>query len=375
MHKNKIIPIAYPSIDSKEISAVEKVLKSKQLAQGSSVDEFEKSFSDYIGVRYAIATSNGTTALHLALLGLGIKEGDEVITTPFSFIASTNAIIYCGAKPVFVDIDPLTFNIDANQIEKKITKRTKAILPVHLYGNPADMSKIISIAKKYKLKILEDACQSHGALFNNRPVGSMGDAGCFSFYPTKNMTTGEGGIITTNSKVLARKLRLLRNQGMEKRYHHEIVGYNFRMTNIAAAIGIEQLKKLNSFNKERISNAAFLTKGLKKIKGIQVPQSQKNSTHVYHQYTLRITEDFGINRYTVANHLENMGIGIGVYYPVPIHLQKPYKNFANISLPESVRAAKEVLSIPVHPNLSKKDLNKIITSIKELSKLNPKAKL
>lgn len=360
------ISIAQPDIGKKEISAVINVLKSKQLAQGKTVEEFEKKFAQYIDTKYAIATSNGTTALHLSLLALGIKSGDEVITTSFSFVASANAILYVGAKPVFVDIDPQTFNIDPKLIEKKITNKTKAIIPVHLYGLAADITQINNIAKKYHLKVIEDACQAHGAAVGNKKVGTWGELGCFSFYPTKNMTTGEGGIITTSNKNLARKLRLLRNQGMEKRYHHEVLGYNFRMTNIAAAIGIEQLKRLDQFNKKRKENARMYEKLLKNTKGIILPHVPDKFAHVFHQYTIRVTKDFGITRDRLALELEKRGIGTGIYYPIPIHRQKVYKTMVSAQLPYTERVSKEALSLPIHPFITKADIRRVASAIVRL---------
>src|SRR3989344_6029468 len=256
------IPISKPLIGSEESTAVVNVLKSGKLAQGEKVAEFEDAFAKYCGTKYAVATDNGTSALIVALTAAGIGPGDEVITTPFTFIATANAIIFTGARPVFVDINPETYNIDPPKIEGSITPRTKAILPVHLYGLMADMPTINSIAKNYELVVIEDAAQAHGASIDGKKAGSWGLAGTFSFYPTKNMTTGEGGMITTNDETLAKKARIFRNQGMEKRYYHDVIGYNFRMTDIAAVIGIEQLKKLEGFTKKRIANANYLTKKL-----------------------------------------------------------------------------------------------------------------
>ena len=248
------INIASPQIGKEEIKAVTDVMKSGMLAQGPRVAEFEEKFAKFIGTKYAVATSSGTTALEVALRAHGIKEGDEVITTPFTFIASANSILYTGARPVFVDIDPETFNIDPDLIEKAITKKTKAILPVHLYGSACDMTKIMQIAKKHHLDVIEDACQAHGAEWKNKKVGSFG-TGTFSLYPTKNMTTGEGGMITTNDKEVYEQALLIRAHGSKVKYYHDILGYNYRMTDIEGAIGIEQLKKLPKFNKARQANA------------------------------------------------------------------------------------------------------------------------
>lgn len=349
-----MIPIAKPLVGKEEEKAVIEVLRSGKLAQGEKVEEFEEAFAKYCRTKYAVAADNGTAALMVALTAAGVGPGDEVITTPFTFIATANSIIFTGAKPVFVDIDPDTFNINPELVEGAITKRTKAIMPVHLYGLMADMEKINKIARKHRLIVIEDAAQAHGADINGKKAGSWGLAGTFSFYPTKNMTTGEGGMITTNDKNLAKKAKLLRNQGMEKRYYHDIIGYNFRMTDIAAAIGIEQLKKLESFTKKRIKNAEYLNKKLSDVGGVVIPKTPKNYRHVYHQYTIRVR-----NRDLLTTGLEKEKVGYGVYYPVPIHKQKPYKEFSNLKFPEAEKAARQVVSLPIHPDVSKNDLDKI----------------
>ena len=354
-----MIPISKPILENEEKLAVLRMFDSEFLAQGKKVEEFERNFAQYIGVKYAIATSSGTTSLHLALLANGIGPGDEVITTPFTFIASSNAILYCGAKPVFVDIGE-DFNINPDLIEEKITNKTKAIVPVHLYGYPAQMAKIMRIAKKYHLVVVEDACQAHGASIKEKKVGSFG-IGCFSFYPTKNITTGEGGIITTNHKRLADRMRLLRNHGMKIKYNHEIIGFNFRMTDMAASIGVEQLKKLEIFNTKRIANANFLNKNIK-TKGIILQKSTEEYHHVFHQYTLRITNQCSKSRKEIIKKLEENEIGSGIYYPLPVYKQKPYailgyKDF----LPATEQFCKEVISLPVHPSLTKTDLKKIVS--------------
>jgi len=361
------INIASPQIGKEEINAVVEVMKSGMLAQGPKVHEFEEKFAKFIGTKFAIATSNGTTALEVALRAYGIGEGDEMITTPFTFIASANAILYTGARPVFVDIDPETFNIDANLIEKAITKKTKAILPVHLYGSACDMTKIMSIAKKHKLAVIEDACQAHGAMWKEKKVGSFG-TGAFSLYPTKNMTVGEGGMITTNDKAVYEACNLLRAHGSKVRYYHDILGYNYRMTDLEGAIGIEQLKKLPQFNKARQANAKFLNKELGKITGLIVPEAPKNVTHVYHQYTIRITKDFPIKRDEVLAKLTEAGIGTAVFYPLPLNRQEVYKKLGyKPNTPIADEITSEVLSLPVHPGLKKADLEFIVKTFKEMA--------
>lgn len=360
----KLISIAQPQINNEEINEVTAVLKSADLAMGKWVEEFENSFAKYCHTKYAVAVANGTCALYLALLALGIKEGDEVITTPFTFIASSNAILYTGAKPVLVDIDPKTFNIDPDKLKQNLTSKTRAILPVHLYGLPADMDKILKIAKKHKLYVLEDAAQAHGAKIGNQMVGSFGDLAAFSFYPTKNMTTGEGGMITTNNDNLAKMIRKLRNHGMEVRYHHDILGFNFRMTNIAAAIGIIQLKKLKNFNKQRVENARFLTKQLSKIKEIETPFIPPGYTHVFHQYTI-LVKGGKEKREKLIEYLSKNGVGSMIYYPIPVHKQKfMLPLYPNLHLKNAETAADQVLSLPIHPAVKKEDLIKIANLVK-----------
>jgi len=360
---NKVIPIAKPIIGKDETEAVAAVLNSGVLAQGKRVEEFEEDFAEFIGAKYAIATSSGTAALHIALLANEIGNEDEVITSPLTFIATANSIIYTWANPVFADIDEGSFNIDPSSIEKKITSKTKAIMPVHLYGQPCDMDSIMKLAEKHGLRIIEDACQAHGAEYRGIKVGSFG-TGCFSFYPTKNMTTGEGGMITTNDDIIADKARKIRNHGQNKRYVHELLGYNYRMTDIAAAIGICQLKKLEQFNRRRIYNATILTNGLRGIDGLILPQIKPNAKHVFHQFTIRIKEDFSMPRDTLKERLYASNIASGIYYPLPIYKQPIYKKLGYKDyLPNTEIAVGEVLSLPVHPSLSNDDLNYIIKTL------------
>jgi len=362
MHKIKI-PIANPIIGDEEIEEVVKVLKSGFIAQGPKVAEFEEKFAEFVGAKYAIATSSGTAALHVALLACGIGEGDEVITTPFTFAATGNSILYTGAKPVFVDIDPYTFNINPEKIEEAISPNTKAIMPVQLYGQSAEMDLINEIAKKHNLYVIEDAAQAHGSIYKDKKVGSMGDMACFSFYPTKNMTTSEGGMITTNNKELAEKAKMLRAHGESKRYEHTILGYNFRMTDISAAIGIVQLKKVEQFNEKRIYNANYLTKELKNIEEIATPKILEETKHVYHQYTIKVKTG---NRDDWVEFLNEKGIGTGIHYPIPIYKQELYIELGyNDKLPETEKAADSVISLPVHPSLSEEDLDMIIKVLKE----------
>ncbi|NYB27568.1 MAG: DegT/DnrJ/EryC1/StrS family aminotransferase [Methanobacteriaceae archaeon] len=360
-----MIPIAQPLISDEEIDEVVKVLKSGFIAQGPKVAEFEEKFAEYIGVEHAVATTSGTTALHLALLSLGIEKGDEVITTPFSFAATANSILFTGATPVFADINSQTYNINPQKIQEAITDKTKAIMPVHLYGQPANMGPIRKIAEEHNLWIIEDAAQAHGAQYQDQMVGSLGDMACFSFYPTKNMTTGEGGMITTDSDELADVARMLRSHGEGERYNHTILGYNFRMTDIAAAIGLVQLKRLDHFTKSRIENAEYLTTHINTIEGITPPFVLDKVKHVFHQYTVRVENG---KRDDVKDFLTGLGIGTGVHYPKTIYDQKLYQDLGiGGNCPQAEKAASQVLSLPVHPGLSTEDLTEIVDLLEEAS--------
>ena len=359
------VPIAKPIIGEEEIENVVEVLKSGMIAQGPKVAEFEEKFAEWVGAKYGIAVNSGTAALHVALLSCGIGKGDEVITTPFTFIASGNSIVYTGAKPVFADIDLKTYTIDPNSIEDMITENTKAILPVQLYGQSADMDEINEIAKKHDLLVIEDAAQAHGATFKGNKVGSLGDMACFSFYPTKNMTTSEGGIITTDDEKLAENARMFRAHGASIRYHHDAIGYNFRMTDISAAIGLAQLNNIDMFNDKRIENAAYLNEGLKDVDGVVTPYCVPESKHVYHQYTIRVEKG---NRDEWVNSINECGVGTGIHYPIPLYNQPIYKELGfEGDCPNAELAADNVISLPVHPSLTKEDLDLVIEAVKDAS--------
>ena len=359
-----MIPIASPIIEDEEIKNVINVMKSGFIAQGPKVEEFERKFAAYIGSDYAIAVNSGTAALHVALLSLGIGRGDEVITTPFTFAATGNAILYTGAKPVFVDIDLDTYTLDPTNIEAAITNKTKAIMPVQLYGQTADMGLITQIAKENDLKVIEDAAQAHGATYKNEKAGAIGDVGCFSFYPTKNMTTSEGGMITTDDIEVATLARGIRAHGEQKgRYKHSILGYNFRMTDISAAIGLAQLKKLDKFNQKRIENAAYLDEHIRDIDGIVEPTVRENCKHVFHQYTIRVES---ASRDEFQKYLTENGVATGVHYPIPLYKQELYaERGINGDCPIAENAANQVLSIPVHPSLNADDLGKIVQVLED----------
>ncbi len=362
-----MIPIARPQMGPDEKERVWEAMASGSLAQGPRVRELEEAFAAFIGAGHAVATSSGTTALHLALLGYGIGTGDEVITVPFTFIASANSVLYTGARPVFVDIDERDFCIDVSRIEAAITPRTRAIMPVSLYGQPADMPAIAEIAERHGLSVVEDACQAHGAAVGQQKSGTWG-AGTFSFYPTKNMTTGEGGMLTTDDAELAERVRLLREHGMKVRYHHEVVGYNFRMTDIAAAIGLAQLPKLAGYNQRRRDIAARYDA---ELRGVLTPHVRPGVTHVYHQYTIRVGR-----RDAFAGALQARGVGSAIYYPIPVHRQKPFEalGYGGQSFPVTDRLTEQVLSIPVHPSLTDDEVATVVAAVNETAaELGPPA--
>jgi perosamine synthetase len=355
-----MIPISSPQFGDEELALVREVLESGIVAQGPKVAQLEQEFAKLSETQFALAVSSGTTALHVALLAHGIGAGDEVITSPFTFIASANSVLYTGARPVFVDIDADTFNIDPAKIEAAITPRTKAIMPIHLYGLMADMDAIMDIARRHNLAVIEDAAQAHGATYKGRPAGSFG-TGCFSLYATKNMTTAEGGMVTTNDPGIAERVKLLRAHGMKVRYYHDILGYNFRMTDLHAALGLAQIRKLPAFNERRRQNAEFFNQHIKRA---LTPKTPDGYGHVWHQYTIRITDG---DRDAAVKKLTEAGIGTGIFYPVPVYRQKVYTELGyDQSLPVTELVTKQVISLPVHPKLSSADLETIVAAVESL---------
>ena len=353
-----MIPIAKPLLGSEEKKAVADVIDSGMIAYGPKTKQFEEEFATYVGVKHAIATPSGTTALHLGLLALGIDAGDEVILPSFSFIASANSVLFCGGKPVFCDVDLDSFNIDPEKVKKLITDKTKAIMPVHLYGQSADMNPLLEIAEDHDLSIIGDACQSHGAEYGSKKVGSFGDLECFSFYPTKNMTTGEGGMVTTDSDKLYEKMNSLRNHGRMQTqwgYEHDRVGYNYRMTDLAAAIGLVQLHKLPGFIEKRRENASFYDTHLQDVK---TPAVINGAKHVYHQYTIQVD-----NRERLTNQLKREEIGFGIYYPKPLHHYPHLEQFGHADLKNSEHLSEVSLSLPVHPALTQNDLETVASVV------------
>ena len=351
-----MILVATPIIGKAEIAAVVKVLRSGNLAQGPEVKAFEEEFAKAHNATHAVAVNSGTSALHLSLLAAGLGPGDEVLVPSFSFAATANVVKLVGADPVFVDIEKEYFCMDVNDLRSKITNKSKAIIPVHLYGQISDMKTINDLSAEFNLKVIEDAAQSHLASLDGKPAGTWGDFACFSFYPTKNMTTGEGGMILCKSEEDARRLRLLRNQGMEKRYENEVFGFNNRMTDISAAIGRVQLPKLEKWTAKRNDNAKFLCENLK---GVKLPAIRPNSYHSFHQFTVLLEP--GINRGTVIDRLSELGVSSSVYYPTPIHRLPSFQLELNLPVTEDI--ASRCLALPVHPKLRKKDLKRIVFSL------------
>ncbi|MDO5498860.1 MAG: DegT/DnrJ/EryC1/StrS family aminotransferase [Propionibacteriaceae bacterium] len=352
------MPVVKPLIGDAEHQAVAAVIASGHLVQGAQVEAFETEFAELVDGRPCVAVSSGTSALHLALLASGIGPGDEVIVPSFTFAATANAVCLTGAHPVFADIDPGTFCLDPEAVADAVTPRTAAIMPVHLYGHPAEMASLTRIAERYDLLMVEDAAQAHAAAYSDRPVGALGDLAGFSFYATKNMTTGEGGMVVTRDAETARRVRLLRNQGMEERYLHETVGLNQRMTDLAAAIGRQQLRRLPEWTAARQRHADELNQ---RLQGVRTPRAVGPVRHVYHQYTVRHPE-----RAALLEWLARDQVGAAVHYPRPVHLMPAYGDdprWSGLRLEHTERACAEVLSLPVRPDLTAAELNRIVAAV------------
>ena len=356
-----MIPVARPRLNEEEIEAACRVMRSGSLASGPEVDLFQKEFASYVGTECAVATNSGTSALHTALTAIGIKPGDEVIVPSFSFVATATSVSMCGAKPVFADVDEKTFCIDPYSVPELITPQTRAITGVHLFGQPFDLIQIREICDDHRLLLVEDAAQAHGSRYNGKMTGSLGDIGCFSFYPTKNMTTGEGGIITTNNHEYAERAGRFINHGQSQKYLHTELGFNYRMPDIFAAIGRVQLKRLDEMNKKRQENAGYYSSHLKN-NALILPYTKAGCTHVYHQYVIRIPKSPDITRDTFAEDLRSNGIGTAVHYPIPIHKQPLYAE-AGSHCPVSEKISGEVLSLPVYPELPHEEREYICKTI------------
>ncbi|MEZ0290444.1 MAG: DegT/DnrJ/EryC1/StrS family aminotransferase [Sulfolobales archaeon] len=362
------IKIAEPLLEEEEIRSVEEVLKSKYLVHGPVVEEFEKRFAEKHMCSEGVAVSNGTVALETALRSLGVGFGDEVIVPAFTFIATANAALMLGARPVLCDIDPETFTIDPKCVEESISKNTRAIIPVHLFGHPADMDPIIRIARENEIYVLEDAAQAHGARYKNRPVGCIGDIGIFSLYATKNITSGEGGVIVTNDSEKASFMRVFRDQGQVSKYNHEILGTNYRLTAVQGVIALRQLEKLDVVNDMRRRNAIKLTERLRKIEWIKTPVEREWAYHVYHQYAIVLKEDAPITRDGLREYLSRNGIETAVHYPTPISEQPLYKRlgYSSECCPISSSISKRILSLPVHPRVTEEDIEYIVEVLERI---------
>ena len=359
------IPIADPDIGPEEHRRVQEVLEGGRLADGPTVRSFEAAFADFCGASHGVATSNGTTALETGIRALGLGEGDTVVTSPFSFIASANAIQLAGASVAFADIGPETYNLDPEAVEAVAADRgIDAILAVHLYGLPAPMDRLREIADEYDCLLIEDAAQAHGAAIAGRRTGSIGDAACFSFYPTKNMTTGEGGMVLTDDEAVAERAARFVNHGRTDSYEHATVGHNYRLTSISGALGLAQLEKLPDYTAARREHAEALTEALDSAESITTPTEPEGFTHVYHQYTVR-TDD----REMFRSYLDAADVGTAVYYPTPIHHQPPYEDY-EVTAPEAERAAQQVVSLPVHPGLSTADIDRLTTVLRAYGRID-----
>jgi perosamine synthetase len=359
-----LIPINLPKIGEEEVEAVVKVMRSgaltSALGAGSMVTQFEKNFAKFAGVKHAIAVNTGTAALHSAIVAAGVQQDDEVILPSFTFVATAEAVVMAGGKPVFTDIEPETYNISSAEIKKNITKKTKAILPVDLYGFSADIKLIREIATKHGLAVVEDAAQAHGATYNGRPVGVFADVACWSLYASKNMTTGEGGVVTTGNDAMAETLRLIRTHGEKAKYASLMLGYNYRMSEIQAAIGLVQLEKLPAFVAKRRENAKRLTRLLAKTDRLQLPEETKDRRHSWYLYTVRLKNAAANERNKIVEELRQKDIGAEVYYANPVHLMPYYRErFGGRKLPETEKAANQVFSLPIHPSVTEAQIDYI----------------
>jgi dTDP-4-amino-4,6-dideoxygalactose transaminase len=370
MSPDSIIRISEPRLNTEAERLVVEVIRSGRLSQGPMVERLENEFAAIAGTRHAVAVANGTLALVVALEGLELTPGAEVITTPFTFVATVNAVLASGLVARLVDVDD-TMSIDPKSIEAAIGTATEAVLPVHLYGLPADLPAIETVARKRGLALVEDAAQAHGATIRGRPVGSFG-VGCFSFYATKNLTTGEGGVVTSDDADLVDRLRLLRNQGMRDRYEYEIPGHNFRMTELQAAVGCAVLPELGELNARRRRNAAVLSELLAGIEGVRLPEIPADRESVFHQYTMRVTPAAAVDRLTLAEGLKAEGIETGIYYPRAIPDYECYRSHPGVrvdDIPNARAAAREVLSLPVHPALGDAELRRIGQAVRRAFRL------
>jgi dTDP-4-amino-4,6-dideoxygalactose transaminase len=368
------IPVAQVLLDEREFHAVRAVLKSGQLREGLITRDFETEFACACGAQFAVAVNSGTAALFLVYHAL-LKPGDEIIVPDFTFAATASMAVAVGARPVFADVDPETFTLSPHAVERRLTRRTRAIAPVHLYGCPADVVGLARLARQHKLCIIWDAAQAHGAEFRGRDIGSFPDVVCYSFYPSKNMTTGEGGMITTSDAKLAERFRLLRSHGEPQRYMHTIIGYNFRLTDIAAALGRVQLRKLSRALRLRRRNARILTRGLENFPGITTPRIPRGADHAFCLYTITLdSRVLGMTRDDFQRALLRRGVQTAVHYPLPLHRQPIFRGYgSDRDYPVSTRLAESVLSLPVHPALTRKDLDRIVRAVRQVAEKRRRA--
>lgn len=362
-----MIPIAKTVLGEEEMKAVVEVMKSGNVREGKKCHQFEQAFAEKVGAKYATTMSSGTAALHTSYSNL-IKPGDEVLVPTFTFFATASMVVWAGGIPVFCDIDPQTYCIDLNNAEKRINSKTRAIAPVHLFGNACDIDGILTLAEKYDLRVIWDAAQAHLTKYKGRDVGSYGDAVCYSFYATKNLTTGEGGMITSDDKDFINRCVLFKHQGQSEKYIHSIIGTNYRMTDIQAAIGLAQLNKIDEYTRKRRKNAKILNYNLTDLEYITIPFVESCVEHSYHQYTILLSSGKCINRDKIIEKLKKEEIDAAVHYPMPLHKQRAFmKMIGDISLPVSEKIAKNCLSLPVHPFISDLELEHIIQGIRELN--------
>ena len=366
-----MIPINLPIIGEEEVEAVFKVMRSgpltNALGEGPMVTQFEKNFAVFAGVKYAVAVNTGTAALHSAIIAAGVKQGDEVILPSFTFVATAEAVVMAGGKPVFTDIDPETYNISPDEIEKNVTEKTKAIVPVDLYGFSVDSKPIRKIASEHGLAIVEDAAQAHGATYAGKPAGVFADAACWSLYASKNMTTGEGGVVTTDSDELADTLRMIRTHGEKAKYASLMLGYNYRMSEIQAAIGVVQLEKLPAFAAKRRENAKILTQLLAESNKLKLPKESDERRHSWYLYTVRLINSTESERDKILEELKSKGVGAVAYYVNPVHLMPYYREtYGERRLPETEKAASQVLSLPIHPGVTEAQIDYIAETFLDL---------
>ena len=363
-----MIPIAKPLLGAEELAAVKEVLESGQLAQGPKVEAFEQAFAAYLGRKHAVAVANGTAALHLALLAHGVGKGAEVVIPPLTFFATASTVLSAGARPVFSDVDRASYNLDPGKLPAQITRKTAAVVPVHLYGQTADMAPILEVARDHDAVVLEDAAQAHGAEYHGQKAGRLGDTACFSFYATKNMTTGEGGMLVTDRDEVAEKARLLRDHGQAAKYDHVLLGFNLRMTEIAAAIGLVQLRKLEGWVRRRRENARALSKGLEGLEGLVPPAEGNWMVHAYYQYVVRADPPFRPTRDEIVAALVEDGIGSRPSYPRVLYHQKALQGLRlRGRCPVAEEVVPRLFELPVHPAVSAKDLETIVEAVQRLA--------